>query len=445
MTQVGGIAEWLREWAAAPDGALARVERLLTSMSAVNPADRIYTLILDQCARRRAQELRQQSAARQHHDRGAQVAGRALAGVPVAIKDNIEIAGYATSCGSVALAQSAATRDAVVVDALNAMGAIIIGKTNMDEAALGASGRNEHFGHCTNPRDRQLLSGGSSSGSAAAVAAGHASLAIGTDSLGSVRIPAALCRVVGFKPTHGLLSGSGVVPVYPPFDSVGLLTGSIADAAYVVQALCAEQRAPAAPPARAVRLLCLTDSHLALADASTAAAYRRCIDALGNAAAIERLWFPAFDFMAVSRAALWEVASAFTRSIAPHRQLGALLPQLGVELTQVLVRAQSMSEERLGAGRRELDSAAAALRVALMDADALLTPTCPVDSVHSRDALPKAISAFVAPANIAGLPAVSWPQTLSGNRHISLQLIGRAGEDLQLLQVAQQIREALAD
>jgi aspartyl-tRNA(Asn)/glutamyl-tRNA(Gln) amidotransferase subunit A len=436
MMQVGGIAEWRRVWAASPDGTLARVQQLLASMSAVNPADRIYTLLLDRRAQQRVRALQQL---------GAQVAQWPLAGVPVAIKDNIEIAGYATSCGSVALARPVAISDAAMVSVLDAVGAIMIGKTNMDEAALGASGRNDHFGRCTNPRDRQLLSGGSSSGCAAAVAVGHVPLAIGTDTLGSVRIPAALCRVVGFKPTHGLLSASGVVPVYPSFDTVGIMTGSIADAAYVVRALCTVQRASAPPPAGAVRLLCLTDSHLVHADATTSAAYRWSIDALGNSATIQELRLPAFDFMAVSRAALWEVAGTFARRVASDHQLRTLLPQLSVELAQVLERALSMSGQRLDAGRGELASAAGLLRGALADADALLTPTCPVDSVGAREPLPKSISAFVAAANIAGLPAVTWPQTLSGHRHISLQLIGRAGEDLRLLEIAQQIRDALAE
>jgi aspartyl-tRNA(Asn)/glutamyl-tRNA(Gln) amidotransferase subunit A len=436
MTQIVGIAEWLRRWRAAPNGTLARLEQVLDDAHAANPADRIYTVILDQRARQRARQVELQSAASPHGDEGTWL----LAGVPVAVKDNIEIAGAATSCGSLVLGRPPATSDAAVVSALDAMGAVIIGKTNMDEAALGASGRNEYFGRCANPRDRGLLSGGSSSGSAAAVAAGQVALAIGTDTLGSVRIPAALCRVVGFKPTHGLLSGIGVVAVYPSFDSVGLVTGSISDAVYAMQILCPLASAPPQPPTRAIRLLCLNDSHLVQADASTAHAYRRCIDALGPAVAVDRLWFPAFDFMAVSRTALWEVASTFAARIAPAQP-----SQLGIELAQVLERARSMSEDRLSAGRRELETAADMLRAALGDADALLTPTCPVDSVHARDALPKAISAFVAPANIAGLPAVSWPQTLSGNRHIGLQLIGRAGNDLRLLEIAQQIREALAD
>lgn len=444
MKQVAGIAEWLRIWAAAPEDTLARVEQLLTSTSAANPADRIYTLILERRARRRARQLAQLTVAEQR----AHAATWLLPGVPVAVKDNIEIEGEATSCGSIALARLAAGTDAAIVSALDAMGAIIIGKTNMDEAALGASGRNEHFGRCTNPRDRPLLSGGSSSGSAAAVAAGHAPLGIGTDTLGSVRIPAALCRVVAFKPTPGLLSSRGVVPLYPAFDSIGLLTASIADAAYVLRALCGMEHSappPQRPPQPGVRLLCLADSQLACADAPTAAAYLGCLDALDQSVTIQRPGSGAFDVMAVSRSALWEVARTFAERIAPARQLAALMPQLGVELAQLLERALSMSGARLGAGRDELQSAAGAIRAALLDADALLTPTCPVDAVYSRAALPKAISAFVAPANIAGLPAVSWPQMLSGNRHISLQLIGRAGEDLRLLEIAQQIRAALAD
>jgi len=440
MRRTAGIDEWLHLHRAAPHGAVARIEQLLAEIGAANAENHVYTLTLQQRARQQARQLAQPFDLSES-DRS--MAG-ALLGVPVAVKDNIEVLGHATSCGSIALARPAASDSAAIVRALDAAGAIVIGKTHLDEAALGASGRNPHFGRCDNPRDPLALTGGSSSGSAAAVAAGHVPLAIGTDTLGSVRIPAALCGVVGFKPTPGVLSSSGVVPLYPAFDSVGLLTGSLADAAHALRALCAApQVAASAAPRRDLRLRCLTEAQLIDVENNSASAYLECIEVLDRSAAIQRLDAKAVDRNALARAALWEVARGFAERTATEQSIDTLLPRLGSELAQLLARAMSLSDQRLLAGRRELDAAALQLRAELTDADALLTPTCPVASVRADDALPRTIATFVAPANIAGLPAVCWPQALSGQRQVSLQLIGRAGEDFRLLQLAQQLQEAL--
>ncbi len=160
-----------------------------------------------------------------------------LDGVPVAVKDLIYIEGVRCTAGSKILASNVATYDSAVVRRLKAAGAVIIGTTNLHEFASGVTGENPHFGPAHNPWDENRVAGGSSSGSAAAVAAGLAPLALGTDTAGSVRIPAALCGTLGFKPTYGRISRLGVIPLAPSFDTVGTLTSSAWDTAALLQVL----------------------------------------------------------------------------------------------------------------------------------------------------------------------------------------------------------------
>lgn len=146
-----------------------------------------------------------------------------LAGVPVAVKDLVDVAGMRTTYGSPRYADHVPDRTAPVVGALRAAGAVVIGKTNLNEFAYGVTGYNPHFGATLSPRDRSRTAGGSSGGSAAAVAAGMCRLAIGTDTSGSIRVPAACCGVWGLKLAHGAADMSGVFPLCPSFDSLGYL------------------------------------------------------------------------------------------------------------------------------------------------------------------------------------------------------------------------------
>src|SRR5438445_415834 len=174
-----------------------------------------------------------------------------LHGIPVALKDNIETRNLRTTMGSLVLRDFLPSDDATVVRKLRRAGAIVLGKTNLHEFAYGVTSENPHYGPVRNPWNTGRSAGGSSGGSAAAVAAGLCAAAIGSDTGGSIRIPSALCGVVGLKPTFGRVSVHGVFPLAPSFDHVGPIARSALDAALILE--CIAGRDPLDPTSLARR------------------------------------------------------------------------------------------------------------------------------------------------------------------------------------------------
>jgi aspartyl-tRNA(Asn)/glutamyl-tRNA(Gln) amidotransferase subunit A len=213
---------------------LARIEQL-------NPKLNAYITVTAELALAQARRAEAELFApgrRKGRDRGP------LHGIPISLKDNIHTAGIPTTAGSKILRDFTPRHDAQVVVMLEAAGAILLGKTNMHEFAYGVTSNNPHYGAVRNPWDLARIPGGSTGGSAAAVAAGLCYGSIGTDTGGSIRIPASLCGIVGLKPTRGLVSDSGVIPLSPTLDCTGPLARSTRDAAILLQAIAQTQAFP---------------------------------------------------------------------------------------------------------------------------------------------------------------------------------------------------------
>src|SRR5579875_2422726 len=231
--------------------AVSVVERHLAAIAELDPELHAFVTVLADEALRDAAAVDEAVAA--GRDPGP------LAGVPVAVKDNLCTRGVPTTCSSRILEGWRPPYDATVVARLRAAGAVIVGKTNLDEFAMGSSTENSAFGPTRNPWDVSRVPGGSSGGSAAAVAAGFAALSLGSDTGGSIRQPAALCGVVGVKPTYGLVSRYGLVAFASSLDQIGPFATTVADAAALFDVIAGHDPADStsldqAPPSAPARL-----------------------------------------------------------------------------------------------------------------------------------------------------------------------------------------------
>jgi Asp-tRNA(Asn)/Glu-tRNA(Gln) amidotransferase A subunit family amidase len=369
-----------------------------------------------------------------------------LHGIPVAIKDVFDTADYPTECGSPLLKGRRPLRDCTVVARLRAAGAVIIGKTVTTEFAF------YHPGPTRNPHDRQRTPGGSSSGSAAAVAAAMVPLAVGSQTNGSVIRPAAYCGVYGCKPSRGMISRHGCLTLSPALDHVGVFARTLGDVALVLEVLAgydvedSATRPVAAPafldvaaeePPLPPRFAFVRTPVWDKADSTTQAAFNNLVDRLGEAAATVDL--------PDAYAAAWDDHRVIMAADMAHH-LGAVVDR-GVEHSSPMLR-ELVAEGRAVTAVRYLSARQAARRYAAGMAeifdhyDAILTPA-------ATSVAPAADStgnpAFCSLWTLTGLPALSLP-LLSGDAGLPLgvQLVGPAGDDGRLLRTANWLIERLA-
>jgi aspartyl-tRNA(Asn)/glutamyl-tRNA(Gln) amidotransferase subunit A len=367
-----------------------------------------------------------------------------LHGVPVALKDLVDTAGVRTTAASALYKDRIPTDDAEVVRRLRQAGAVIVGKNNLHEFAYGGSSLVSYFGDVRNPWDVNRIAGGSSGGSAAAVAAGLACAAIGTDTAGSIREPAALCGCVGLKPTYGRVSSRGVIPLSPSLDHVGPLVATVADAAIVLQAIAGYDPDD------------VTSADLPVADYAGALDQ----DTKRLRVGVPRAYF--FDDLDP------EVASAMEHALRGIHTLVAEIKevQLDVPTDRTLQAAESyayhaenltrspelyqpetlrriLTGKKVSAADRierqhELEEARRSIGNIFADVDVLVTPTTPIPSpaIAELRTDPEALRPAelkllrnTRPFNVWGLPAISVP---CGFAESKIPTSRQAGETLRL-------------
>jgi aspartyl-tRNA(Asn)/glutamyl-tRNA(Gln) amidotransferase subunit A len=347
-------------------------------------------------------------------------------GIPLAVKDLLDTEGVTTTYGSAVFAEHVPTLTAESVRRLEAAGYANVGKTNLHEFAYGITSENPHFGTVPNPLAPGRIAGGSSGGSAAALAAGLADAALGTDSGGSIRIPAACCGVVGFKPTFGLVSTDGCFPLAPSFDTVGPMARSVEECAAMLRVL-----APAFEPQGAhesLRVACVW-----IDEADPAVAHR--------VSTVAEL----LDAIPVSFSSSSETYPLFMREVADvHRDLYAENGELySADLAVKIERCLAITDAEARAAARARDEYRAAADSALEGFDLLLTPT--LASVAPRTGIGDAelrerMIRFTYPFNALGWPALALPCGLAEDGlPASVQLIARADADALVLDVGTRV------
>jgi len=364
-----------------------------------------------------------------------------LHGIPIGLKDLIDTEGVRTTAASRVFAERVPARDAGVVTKLREAGAVLIGKQNLHEFAYGGSSLISAFGVPRNPLNPEFIAGGSSGGSAAAVASGMCYASIGTDTAGSVREPAALCGLVGLKPTYGLISTEGITPLSPSLDHAGPITRSVRDAGIMLDALTGTEgrnlegldvehgKWRVGIP----RQFFFEDLHPEVATAVEAA-----IDELELMGCV----IAEVDVRVDTDRTL-QAAEAY----ATHRERAAVSPDLYDPETLRRIRTgENISQAQYQAAVRELKNIRIEMATIFESVDVLVTPTTPIPAPRLSDLAvdmnqlrPTELVLLrnTRPANVWGTPAISVPcGTTSAGLPIGLQIIGPMGYDARVLQVA---------
>jgi len=373
-----------------------------------------------------------------------------LLGMPVAIKDLFETAGILTTAGASIFSRNVPAEDAQAVQKIKLAGAILVGKTNMHEIALGVTTVNPHYGTCRNPWNPDLISGGSSGGSAVAVATGMSLAALGTDTGGSIRIPAALCGVVGLKPTFGRVSGRGVIPLSWNLDHVGPLTRTVRDAARMLTVLAGfDPHDPASvnfpvddysthleDNVRGLRVAVAVGEYVESIDSEVRNVVETAIQAFKELGAIlEKVDCSWLEAMALANSRMTQADGA-----AYYREQLSFHPGMfGSDVRQRLENGAAVTSSEYVLARQKQSESRRFCEQLFEKYDILLLPTTPISApkVEDTQAIEAArqLTRFTAPFNLTGLPALSVPCGFTAsNLPIGLQIVAKHWGEAKILQ-----------
>jgi aspartyl-tRNA(Asn)/glutamyl-tRNA(Gln) amidotransferase subunit A len=441
------IADFARAWRARTISSEEATERCLAIVRERNDELKAFTLVMAETAREQARDADRELPAGK--DRGP------LHGVPIAIKDLIDIRDTVTTAASaVRTSAPPAIVDAPAIAHLRATGVVFVGKTNLHEFALGTTSEDSVFGAVKNPLDVSRSAGGSSGGSAVAVVTGMALASVGTDTGGSIRIPAAACGIVGLKPSYGEVDAEGVIPLAPRLDHVGPLAQSVSDAWTIFRGLAGdphpEPQAAAAPDE--LRLKLLRPYFCDLLDDQVAQVFDNAVDALRRAGAqVSNSSIP----HAYATAAVY-LKIAPREAFLQHQQtLNATPEKYSAPVRQRLELGRTIPEEEFVQAldlqavlRDEVDAT-------LADCHALVLPTMPIpapglgaDTVrvgHVDESVRSLMLRNTQLFNLTGHPAISLPcGTTKEGLPIGLQLVGAHARTDALVRVALACEDVLS-
>lgn len=390
----------------------------------------------------------------------------ALDGLPIAIKDNIDVAGVRCTAGSAWFAGRVPDRDAEVTRKLREAGAVIVAKTNMHELAYGATTLNPHYGLCRNPWDITRVAGGSSGGSGAALGADLCFAALGTDTGGSVRIPAALNGVTALRPTYGSVSNRGVLPISPSLDTVGAMARSAVDVASLARVIAGyDLRDPyaVAPPASpeqtalAVSAQVPTGSGGPLDGLRVGVARGFFFDGVGDAmaanarAAVDTLvglgaWASEIDMSDAGRARDDCAELIRAEALALHeRRLERYGDAIGADVRERLELGRESTGVQVARALDRMRHWQARMREAFLEVDVILTPTTPDVAPRSDDghmiALTAELTRLTYPWSLGWLPAISFPSGVAEEGlPTAVQLAAAPWQDELLLLIAKEFQ-----
>jgi aspartyl-tRNA(Asn)/glutamyl-tRNA(Gln) amidotransferase subunit A len=359
-----------------------------------------------------------------------------LDGVVMGLKDNIDVLGMPCTAGTAAYAQRMPEHDAPVYQRLRDAGMVLLGKLNMHEAALGATTDNPVYGRCINPLREGFTPGGSSGGSAAAVADHLCTIAMGTDTMGSVRIPAAYCGVMGMIPTRTRIPMDGIVPLSPTLDVAGPLARSGYDLAQTMACLLGIGLPPAAQVSvwRGLRVGILpqtTEVEMSPAVHQVWQATQQRLQAHGAQLQTVLLpdWSPARNRLHALLMSEWEGADYWLNALGPE------LLGLSAGLQKMLHYGARLGPEKRQASQAAIDGLRAQAGALFADIDVLLLPTTPHMSFAHTEVAPASQADWACLANMLGAPALSFPCPTEG-LPVSCQLLAAPGQDERLLSLA---------